>query len=119
MGRGFGAFLFLTSGDTKIMNVEQLKAQAQARLAATVQPETEMFVDPLAEKPMPIIVQKVVPKHEHAPMAKYVLESNQSAFAILVDGRKLMFTNYQFHTDDKALVDNILANYGHKVWRVQ
>jgi hypothetical protein len=97
------------------MNVAELQAAAKAKLAA----QTDTFIDPTAENPIPIIVQRVVPKVERPAVATYVLEGFQATFSILVNGRRIMFTNYRFETDDANLAEAIIREYGPRIWRAQ
>jgi hypothetical protein len=99
------------------MNVEQLKAQAAAKLAGV---KTDTFIDPTQQVQVPIIMQRVVPKVEAPVFAKHVLEGHQANFAIMLQGnKKVMFANYQFQTDDDNLAEAIIRQYAPKVWRVQ
>jgi hypothetical protein len=99
------------------MNVEELQAAARAKLAANNQ--TDTFIDPTVEKPIPIIVHRVVPKVDRPTSAAHVLEGFQANFSILVNGRRVMFTNYRFETDDANLAETIIQEYGPRIWRVQ
>jgi hypothetical protein len=96
------------------MNVAELQAAARAKLAAA-----DTFIDPTVENPIPIIVQRVVPKMDRPTRATHVLEGFQATFTIMVNGRRIMFTNYRFETDDANLAEAIVREYGPRIWRVQ
>lgn len=102
------------------MNAQELQAAAKAKLAATQQHQMmDTFIDPTVEKPMPIIVHRVVPKMERPVTAAHVLEGFQANFSVLVNGRRIMFANYRFETDDEQLAETIVREYSPRIWRVQ
>lgn len=101
------------------MDVQAMQAAARARLAQQGAAQTDTFIDPTQERPLPIIVQRVVPKVDRAALAAHVLEGHQATFAImLTGGRKIMFANYRFETDDSNLAQQIISEYAPRVWRV-
>lgn len=95
------------------MDIQAMQAAARAKLQ-----QTDTYIDPTQETPIPIIVQRVVPKVEAPKLAAHVLEANQSSFAILTSGgQRLMFSNYRFQTDDANLAEQIIREYAPKIWR--
>jgi hypothetical protein len=89
------------------MDVTALQAAARAKLQQ------------LTEETAPVIVQHQVPKVERPAHAAYVLEAAIANFSILVNGRRIMFTNYRFETDDASLAEAIIREYSPRIWRVQ
>lgn len=97
------------------MDVQAMQAAARAKLQ-----QTDTFIDPTQVAPIPIIVQRVIPKVDRAPQAAYVLEAHQANFAImLASGKKLAFVNYRFETEDAQVAEQIISQYAPRIWRIK
>lgn len=92
------------------MSPQELKASIALKMQKS---------DPTKPDSLSIILERVVQKPANPePLAKFVLESNQPSFALIAKGRKILFTNFRFYTDDEDLADFIHTNFFPRVWKV-
>jgi hypothetical protein len=98
------------------MSPQELKAA----IALKLQVNTDMVRDPTKPDSLPIILERVIQKPENPELlAKFVLEANQPTFSLIAKGKKVLFNNFRFYTDDQELADFIHENFYPRVWKVE
>jgi hypothetical protein len=93
--------------------------ELKAAVALKMQANTDVFRDPTKPDSLPVILERVIQKPQNPePLARFALEANQPTFSLIAKGKKVLFSNFRFYTDDEDLANFIHTNFYPRVWKV-